>query len=215
MSSTHPNPGGRIRLGACLYALAVSASVAILLAACGSSSSSSSAAGPSSSAAASAASATTAVAATSTTTAATATNTTTANRPFNSCSVVTHAEAARAIGESVTPGVLGSATVEGGLACVFYGPSAPKPTTPNVAQPDSVRVVVVKGPEALRYYNAYQSKVHAQPLAGYGDHAYYDGIGSLSVLNGESYLRIAVIPADAPPSLTDEEQLAEAILPAL
>lgn len=46
---------------------------------------------------------------------------------FDSCSVVTQAEAAAAIGQSVTTGVLGHATVEGGLACVFYGPSAPKP----------------------------------------------------------------------------------------
>ena len=51
----------------------------------------------------------------------------------NSCSVVTQAEAASAIGQAVTPGVLGHATVEGGLACVFYGPSAPTPTTPNMA----------------------------------------------------------------------------------
>jgi hypothetical protein len=94
---------------------------------------------------------------------------TTAN--FNSCSVVTQAEAASAIGQSVTPGVLGKATVEGGLACVFYGPSAPTPTTPNVAQADSVRVVVVKGSDALTWYNAYKSspEVHAQPVAGYGD----------------------------------------------
>ncbi|HTU84696.1 MAG TPA: hypothetical protein VMF57_03920 [Solirubrobacteraceae bacterium] len=215
MSSTHPDPGGRIRLRACLRAFAVIASAAILLAACGSSSSSSSVAATTASARVPATTTSTAASATTTTTTAAATSAATANAPFNSCSVVTRAEAARALGGSVTTGILGSATVEGGLACVFYGPSAPKPTTPNVAQPDSVRVVVVKGPDALRYYNAYQSKVHAQPLSGYGDRAYYDGIGSLSVLTGDSYLRIAVIPGGAPPSLTDEEQLATAILPAL
>jgi lipopolysaccharide export system protein LptA len=115
----------------------------------------------------------------------------------------------------VTAAVLGNATVEGGLACVFYGPSAPTPTTPNAAQADSVRVVVVKGTNALTWYNDYKSKVSAQPISGYGDQAYYDGYASLSVLKGDYYLRIAVSPAGAAPSLSDEEQLATAILPKL
>ena len=55
--------------------------------------------------------------------------------------------------------MLGTATVEGGFACVFYGPSAPSPTTPDTAQSDSVRVVVVKGTDALQWYNDYKSKV--------------------------------------------------------
>jgi hypothetical protein len=134
---------------------------------------------------------------------------------FSSCSVVTQAEAASAIGASVTAGILGNATVEGGLACVFYGSSAPTPTTPNVGQPDTVRVVVVKGSDALKWYNDYKSKVNAQPITGYGNQAYYDGDASLSVLKGDYYLRVAVVPADAPPSLSDEEQLATAILPKL
>jgi hypothetical protein len=134
---------------------------------------------------------------------------------FNSCSVVTRAEAASAIGQNVTSGILGTATVEGGLACVFYGPDAPKPRTPNVAQADSVRVVVVKGTDALKWYKAYKSKVPAQPISGYGNEAFYDGYASLSVLKGDSYLRIAVSPAGAPPSLRDEERLAKAILPKL
>ena len=134
---------------------------------------------------------------------------------FNSCSVVTQAESASAIGESLTPGVIGNATVEGGLACVFYGPSALTPHTPNVAQADTVRVVVVKGSDALTWYNDYKSKVSPQPITGYGDQAYYDGYASLSVLKGDYYLRIAVAPAGAPPSLSDEEQLATAILPKL
>ena len=113
--------------------------------------------------------------------------------------------------------VLGNATVEGGLACVFYGPSAPTPRTPNVGQLDSVRVVVVKGSDALSWYNAYKSspEVHAEPITGYGDQAYYDGYASLSVLKGDYYLRVAVVPAGAPPSLSVEEQLAAAILPKL
>jgi hypothetical protein len=134
---------------------------------------------------------------------------------LNSCSVVTQAEAASAIGEPVTAGVLGNATVEGGIACVFYGPSAPTPTTPNVAQPDTVRVVVVKGTDALTWFNDYKSKVAAQPIAGYGNQAYYDGDASFSVLKGTYYLRVAVIPAGSPPSLPDEEKLATAILPKL
>lgn len=146
-----------------------------------------------------------------TTTAATATG------AFDSCSVVTQAEAASAIGQPVTPGVLGTATVEGGLACVFYGPSAPTPTTPNVAQADSVRVVVVKGSDALTWYRGYKSSpaVHAQPITGFGDQAYYDGYASLNVLKGDYYLRVAVSPPGAPPSVSDETTLAAAILPKL
>ncbi|HUO74378.1 MAG TPA: hypothetical protein VMU39_26635 [Solirubrobacteraceae bacterium] len=128
---------------------------------------------------------------------------------------MTRAEAATAIGQAVTAGVLGSATVEGGLACVFYGPSAPSPRNPNVAQSDSVRVVVVKGSRALAWYNDYKSRVRAQPISGYGDHAYYDGYASLSVLKGDAYLRIAVAPAGAPPSLADEKRLAATVLPRL
>jgi hypothetical protein len=129
--------------------------------------------------------------------------------------VVTQVEAASAIGQAISPGVLGNATVEGGLACVFYGPSAPNPRNPNVAQPDSVRVVVVSGPHALAWYKDYKSKVNAQPISGYGDQAYYDGYASLSILKGDHYLRIAVAPAGAPPSLADEKKLATAILPKL
>jgi hypothetical protein len=134
---------------------------------------------------------------------------------FDSCSVVTQPEAAAAIGSSVSPGVLGSATVEGGLACVFYGPSAPAARDPNVGQPDTVRVVVVKGSDALKWYEDYQSKVPAQNVAGFGDQAYYDGYASLSVLTGDVYLRVAVSPAGAAPSLNDEKELASAILPKL
>ena len=134
---------------------------------------------------------------------------------FDSCKVVTQAEAASAIGQSVTPGVIGNATVEGGLACVFYGPSAPSPHTPNVAQADTVRVVVVEGTDAVTWYGNYKSEVSPQTITGYGDQAYYDGYASLSVLKSDYYLRIAVAPAGAPPSLSDEEQLANAILPRL
>ena len=136
---------------------------------------------------------------------------------FDSCSVVTQAEAASAIGASVTPGALGNATVEGGLACVFYGPYSPTPHTPNVAQADSVRVVVVEGSKALTWYNAYKATVSAteHAISGYGDQAFWDGYASLSVLKGSDYLRIAVSPYASPPSLADEEQLATAILPKL
>jgi hypothetical protein len=191
----HPNLRRRV------VGIVIAVPTAILSAACGSSSS------PPSSASSSGAASTTSAPAT------TASATTSAN--FDSCSVVTQAEAASAIGQSVTPGVLGKATVEGGLACVFYGPSAPTPRNPDVAQPDSVRVVVVKGSDALTWYNDYQSKVNAQPITGYGDKAFYDGYASLSVLKADYYLRVAVAPAGAPPSLSDEEHLASAILPKL
>jgi hypothetical protein len=191
---------------------ALASCAAIVLAACASSSSVSAAssASPASSAPppASSAPATTATAAPSPSALA-------AGGKFDSCSVVTQAEAATALGQAVTAGVLGHATVEGGLACVFYGPSAPMPRDPNVAQEDSVRVVVVRGPDALTWYQNYKSKVSAQPVAGYGSQAYYDGYASFSVLKGDYYLRIAVAPAGAPPSLTAEEQLAAAILPKL
>ena len=124
-----------MRLRPEVVGIVVSVPAAILLAACGSSSST--------------ATSSSAAATTSASVASTTTSSATGN--FNSCTVVTRAEAGSAIGESVTPGVLGNATVEGGLACVFYGPSAPTPATPNVAQPDSVRVVVVEGPHALTW----------------------------------------------------------------
>src|SRR5665647_1038404 len=95
-----------------LVGIVVAVAAAILLTACSSSSSTSPGAAPTPTS--------------STTASSTTTLATTAN--FNSCSVVTQAEAASAIGQSVTPGVLGNATVEGGLACVFYGPSSPAPT---------------------------------------------------------------------------------------
>src|SRR5664280_1533319 len=141
------------------------------------------------------------------------TNATTGN--FDSCSVVSRGEAASVIGAAVPPVVMGSATVEGGLACVFYGPAAPTTRNPNLAQPDSVRVVVVKGSQAVTWFNDYKSKVRAQPITGYGDQAYYDGYASLSVLKGDYYLRIAVSPAGAAPSLSDERQLASTLLPKL
>jgi hypothetical protein len=132
---------------------------------------------------------------------------------FDSCAVVTQAQAAAAVGENVSAGVLGTATVEGGLACVFYGPDAPAQRDPNVAQADSVRVVVVTGSDAVTWYNDYKSKVSAKAVGGYGDQAYYDGYASFSVLKGSTYVRISVIPADAAVSLADEEKLMNEVLP--
>ena len=191
-----------MRLGLGGMRITVACFATVLLAACGSSSSKSSSPAPTAS---------TSVASP-TTSAPAAAKTTAATGNFDSCSVVTQAEAASTIGAAVTPGILGSATVEGGLVCVFYGPSALTPRNPNVAQTDSVRVVVVKGPQAVTWYNDYKSKVKAQPIAGYGDQAYYDGYASLSVIKGDNYLRIAVSPAGAAPSLSDERQLTTAVL---
>jgi hypothetical protein len=137
-------------------------------------------------------------------------------RNFDSCSVVTRSEASRALGQRVTPGILGSATVEGGLACVFYGPTAARPRNPNVAQGDSVRVVVVKGRNALKWYKDYKSKVRAVRVTGYGKQAFYDGFASFSVLKGNYYLRLAVVgSAPSPSPLPAEKKLAAMILPKL
>ena len=196
-----------------LLTVGVAAFASLVLVGCTSTSKTGTLAGPSTSAAATTTPATGSSASPSPT--ATKTKAAASDKNFNSCSIVTQAEAASAIGESVTAGVLGSATVEGGLACVFYGPSAISPKDPNVAQPDSVRVVLVKGSDATRWYNDYHSKVPARSISGYGDQAFYDGAASLSVLKGQDYLRIAISPAGAPPSLKDEEALASAILPNL
>ncbi|HUC13765.1 MAG TPA: hypothetical protein VMS00_04870 [Acidimicrobiales bacterium] len=151
---------------------------------------------------------------------ATAPGVATAAGNFNSCSVVTRAEAASALGQPVTAGVLGHATVEGGLACVFYGHAVPLILrNANVPVGDSVRVVVVEGPNALKWYKDYESKVKAQPVSGIGNKAFFDGYASLSVFKGNYYLRDAVSPPPIPSPkkyyqlvLKDEEQLAKSIL---
>ena len=69
----------------------------------------------------------------------------------------------------------------------------------------------MRGPDALSFFNDYRRKVPAQPVAGLGDQADYDGSASLSVLKGDAYIRIAVIGvADA---LGAKEKLAAAALP--
>lgn len=125
--------------------------------------------------------------------------------------VVTRAQAGAALGQTVTPAVLGHATVEGGVAAVFYGPNAPAGASADVPVNDSVRVVLVTGTNALKYFDDYRSKVKAQALAGLGDKAYWDGYASLSVLKGDEYLRIAVIGAKS--TLSAEKELAVAALP--
>jgi hypothetical protein len=111
---------------------------------------------------------------------------------LNSCDVLTQAEAGSALGQTVRPPVRGHATVEGGIACVYYGPSVPPGTSADIPVADSVRVVLVTGPKARKYFNDYRGKVSAQPISGLGDQAYYDGFASISVLKGDKYVRIAV-----------------------
>ena len=89
----------------------------------------------------------------------------------NSCSVVTQSEASAALGQPVKAPLLGKATVEGGVACVFYGPDVPAGTSPDIAVPDSVRVVLVTGAHARKWFNNYRHKVHAQPISGLGGKA--------------------------------------------
>lgn len=112
---------------------------------------------------------------------------------LDSMTVVTRAEAAAALGQPVRAAVRGKATVEGGVAAVFYGPSVPVGTNPDVPVANSVRVVLVTGPSAKSFFDDYRTKVPAKAEPGFGDQAYYDGSASLSVLKGDEYLRIAVV----------------------
>lgn len=131
----------------------------------------------------------------------------------NSCNMITMSEASQALGgQQVKPPVRGHATVEGGVACVYYGPEIPAGTNPDVPVGDSVRVVLVTGPKAKKYFDDYHSKVKAlaRAIPGLGDAAYYDGYASISVLKGDAYLRIAVgVLNPLPP----EEALARDALP--
>jgi hypothetical protein len=117
-----------------------------------------------------------------------------------SCTVVTHSDVSTALGETVNEPVQGKATVEGGVACVFYGQSVTGTPNPDVPSADSVRVVLVSGADGAKWFNDYKSKVPAVDISGLGDQAFYDGSASVSVLKGSSYLRISVIT----PSGTDE-----------
>jgi hypothetical protein len=128
----------------------------------------------------------------------------------DSCTVITQAQAGAALGQAVRPPIRGKATVEGGVACVFYGPDVPAGTSPDIPVADSVRVVLVTGPKARKYFDDYRSKVAARPVAGLGDRAYYDGYASISVLKGDAYLRIAVGTFH---NLAAEEKLAADALP--
>jgi hypothetical protein len=116
----------------------------------------------------------------------------TSSAAASSCSVVTEAQASAALGQPVTGPFIGKATVESGRACVYYGPDVPAGTSPNIAVADSVRVVLVTGPDAKKFFDNYKGKVHAVPIHGLGDQAFYDGYASISVLKGDEYVRIAV-----------------------
>jgi hypothetical protein len=180
-------------MGTAIAAAAMSATVLVSVAACGSAAKSAASAGGSAAAAPATPAAAAAAAA-------------------NSCGVITQAEAGAALGQPVKAPELGKATVEGGIACVYYGPDVPAGTSPDIPVGGSVRVVLVTGPKALKYFDDYRTKVNAQPVAGLGDQAYYDGYASLSVLKGDAYVRIAVGIIN---NLKPEEKLAAAALPQL
>lgn len=132
----------------------------------------------------------------------------------NSCDVITTAQASAALGQPVRPPVRGHAYVEGGVACVYYGPHDPPGLSPDVPAGDSVRVVLVTGSKAKKYFDDYRGKVHAQPISGLGDAAYYDGFASLSVLKGDAYVRIFVgTTTTLSAQLKAEESLARDALP--
>lgn len=123
----------------------------------------------------------------------------------SSCDVISQAQASAALGgQPVQSPVMGHAYVEGGVACVFNGPSAIG-DDPDIPYGDTVRVVLVTGPDAKTYFDDYQSKVSAQAISGLGDAAFYDGYASISVLKGNSYVRIAVGVAN---NLSAEKTLA-------
>lgn len=127
-----------------------------------------------------------------------------------SCGVITQDEASAALGQPVKPPIMGKAVVEGGVACVFYGPDVPSGVSPDIPVADSVRVVLVTGSNAKKWFDDYRSKVSAQAISGLGDEAYYDGYASTSVLKGDAYVRIAVGIAN---NLDAEKQLAADALP--
>ncbi len=127
-----------------------------------------------------------------------------------SCTVISQAEAGVALGQPVKPPVMGKAYVEGGVACVFNGPSVPPGASPDIPYGDTVRVVLVTGPKAQIYFDDYRNKVDARPISGLGDAAYYDGFASISVLKGDAYVRIAVGIAN---NLSAEKALAADALP--
>lgn len=188
---------------------AVLAVVALLIAACGSSTTSPTAASQAGGSAPT--SVVSAAPTTSTAPTTSAASTTAASAMFDSCSIVTQAEASTALGQTVQAPVRGKATVEGGVACVFYGPSVKVGTDPDVPVNDSVRVVLVVGSNAATWFSDYKSKVPAQAITGLGDQAYFDGSASVSVLKGDEYLRVAVIGVA---NFEDAEKtLAQAVLP--
>ncbi len=115
-----------------------------------------------------------------------------AGKATSSCDVITLAEASAALGQQVKAPIMGKAYVEGGVACVFYGPDVPPGASPDIPYGDTVRVVLVRGPKAKFYFDDYRGKVAAKPLSGLGDAAYYDGYASVSVLKGDAYVRINV-----------------------
>ena len=71
------------------------------------------------------------------------------------------------MGQTVKPPVLGHATVEGGLAAVFYGPNAPANASADVPVNDSVRVVLVTGPKALKYFDDYAARSRRKRSPGW------------------------------------------------
>jgi hypothetical protein len=128
----------------------------------------------------------------------------------NSCSVITQAQASAALGQPVQPPKRGKAQVEKGVACVFFGPDVPPGTSASDAGLDAVRVVLVTGQKAEKFFANYRSQVHAQAISGLGDQAFYDGGASISVLKGNAYVRIAI---GKPDNLSAEEALARDALP--
>ena len=126
------------------------------------------------------------------------------------CGLITRAEASSALKQRITRQVVGRSTFGAGVACAFYAPDVPPSADPNLAQPDSVRITVATGPDAVRTFDDYRAKVHPEPIPGLGDRAFYDGSASVSVLKGSTYVRIMVGVAN---NLTPEKILAFEAVP--
>lgn len=116
-----------------------------------------------------------------------------ATSSLNACTVLSVGEVSKGLGQTVGSGVAGKASVEGGVACVFYGPSVAPGADADVPTPDSVRIALVTGSSAQKWYADYLSKVAPVTIKGLGDDAFYDGTASVNLLKGDAYLRISVI----------------------
>src|SRR6195952_1373604 len=85
---------------------------------------------------------------------------------LNSCTVLSVGEVSAGLGQTVRPGIRGKSVIEGGVTCAFYGPSVAAGASPDTPVPDSVRIVLVKGSAAQKWYHDYLTNVAPVTLKG-------------------------------------------------